>query len=160
MFRATTRPTNSFMKPKAASLDSIKDDTAFPTLGTSCSNKPSPTDAKPVLNFKEKLETKREDVEKKVEPIVYKQGKRYATPAEIMSALNDNYERWKSEYIEEYGYDEYERNYRFQDWDYEYFDKLDEKYEAEMKKEEDKEIQREEEAEFVTEVYEEYQLDS
>ena len=157
MFRTTPpRQTNAFMKPKVASL---ADETAFPTLGSATR---APSEAKPpALNFKEKLETKSEPIEQpKEDTVVCKKGKRYATPAEIMGALNDNYERWKTGYIEEYGYDEYERRYRFQDWDYEYFDKLDEKYEAEMKKVEDKEIQKEVEADYVTEVYEEYELDS
>ena len=37
-----------------------------------------------------------------------------------------NYELWKMEYIENWGPDDYEYNYRFPNHDYDYFDKLDE----------------------------------
>jgi hypothetical protein len=70
--------------------------------------------------------------------------RRDASPSEIFAALNNNYERWKAEYIEEYGEDYYERYYRFPNYDYEYFDKLDEKYEYEMFLQEENEREREE----------------
>ncbi len=51
---------------------------------------------------------------------------------EVMGRLVELYETWKANYIAEYGEEYYERHYRFPNYDYEYFDKLDEKYEAEM----------------------------
>jgi hypothetical protein len=54
------------------------------------------------------------------------------TPYEIMSKQVELYETWKANYIAQYGEYYYERYYRFPNYDYEYFDKLDEKYEAEM----------------------------
>jgi len=54
------------------------------------------------------------------------------TPYEIMSKQVELYETWKANYIAQYGEYYYEHYYRFPNYDYEYFDKLDEKYEAEM----------------------------
>ena len=45
------------------------------------------------------------------------------------------YEHQKLEKIEILGEENYERNFRFPNYDYEYFDKLDEKYEAELEAE-------------------------
>lgn len=50
--------------------------------------------------------------------------------------LNYLHEKRTKEYIENWGYDEWARLYRFPNYDYEYFDKLDEKYEREMQKQE------------------------
>jgi hypothetical protein len=58
--------------------------------------------------------------------------RRPKTPYEIMSKQVELYETWKANYIAQYGEYYYERYYRFPNYDYEYFDKLDEKYEAEM----------------------------
>jgi hypothetical protein len=41
------------------------------------------------------------------------------------------------EYINAWGYDEWERMFRFPNYDYDYFDKLDEKYERELQKQEE-----------------------
>lgn len=57
---------------------------------------------------------------------------RPAQPAEIMKALADKYEKWKAEYIRDYGIDDYEHNFRFPGYDYEYFDKLDEAWDLEL----------------------------
>lgn len=45
------------------------------------------------------------------------------------------YEHQKLEKIEILGEENYERNFKFPNYDYEYFDKLDEKYEAELEAE-------------------------
>lgn len=58
--------------------------------------------------------------------------RRAKTPYEIMSKQVELYETWKANYIAQYGEYYYERYYRFPNYDYEYFDKLDEKYEAEL----------------------------
>jgi hypothetical protein len=137
-------------KTKVAALD---DTSAFPDL--IAQPKASETN-KPVLDFKAKLETA-QIVEVKKPPPVMKKQKRCATPDEIMSALNDLYLRWKEEYIEEYGEEYYERYYRFPDYDFEFFDKLDEKLERDLELEEMKERQKEIEDDYVTESYEEYE---
>jgi hypothetical protein len=41
------------------------------------------------------------------------------------------------EYIDAWGYDEWEHMYRFPNYDYDYFDKLDEKYEREIQRQEE-----------------------
>lgn len=53
-------------------------------------------------------------------------------PNKIMNRLNELYEKWKTEYINNWGLDEYEYHYRFQNYDYEYFDKLDAQEELEQ----------------------------
>jgi hypothetical protein len=58
--------------------------------------------------------------------------RRPKTPYEIMSKQVELYETWKANYIAVYGEEYYERYYRFPNYDYEYFDKLDDKYEAEL----------------------------
>ncbi len=46
----------------------------------------------------------------------------------VLKRLAELYETRTHEYIESFGYDEWERIFRFPNYDYEYFDKLDEKY--------------------------------
>jgi hypothetical protein len=153
------KPKNTFIQSqkKVAALD---DAIAFPELTAKLTVQPKNHAVnevtKPQLDFKAKLETAQVAEAKKPEPVTTKQ-KRWATPDEIMSRLNDNYLRWKEEYIEEYGEEYYERYYRFPNYDYEYFDKLDEKLERELELEEMKEREKEQEEDFVTDDYEEYE---
>ena len=51
---------------------------------------------------------------------------------EVLNALCDLHERRTAHYIEEYGYDTWEKTFRYPNYDYDCVDKLDEKYEAEM----------------------------
>ena len=76
---------------------------------------------------------------------VSRQGLKPAPPAVIMKALADLYENWKQDYINKWGQEEYERQYLFPNYDYEYFDKLDEEYEYEMLKLEEKEREKQQE---------------
>ena len=62
-----------------------------------------------------------------------------------MKALVDLYENWKQDYINTWGQEEYEHRYLFPNYDYEYFDKLDEEYEYEMLKLEEKEREKQQE---------------
>ncbi len=173
MYKPPHQKSKNMFIPSQKKLAALDDATAFPDLiaepKTSEVNKPQKpqldfktkleTAQKPQLDFKAKLETAQVAEVKNPPPVtsVTKKQKRYATPNEIMNALNENYLRWKEEYIEEYGEDYYERYYRFQDYDYEYFDKLDEKLERELELEEMKEREKEQEEDFVTEDYEEYE---
>ena len=50
--------------------------------------------------------------------------------------LVELYEKRTEEYIESWGYDEWEKMFRFPNYDYEYFDKLDDLYEEELEYEE------------------------
>ena len=61
----------------------------------------------------------------------------------ILYSLVDLHERRKEKYIESWGEDEYEKMFMFPNYDYEYFDKLDEKYEKEMEKLEENEYYEE-----------------
>jgi len=46
-------------------------------------------------------------------------------PKIVFEKLASMYEKWRNEYIENWGIDEYEYHYRFPNYDYEYFDNLD-----------------------------------
>jgi len=61
----------------------------------------------------------------------------------ILYSLVDLHERRKEKYIQSWGEDEYEKMFMFPNYDYEYFDKLDEKYEKEMEKLEENEYYEE-----------------
>jgi hypothetical protein len=51
---------------------------------------------------------------------------------ELMEMIVNKYEEWKKRYIDTWGEDQYEKIYKFPNYDYGYFDTLDEKYEEEM----------------------------
>ncbi len=138
---------------KAADLlKSLTDANSFPELGQSVRKN---ADNKCTLNYADKVKNvKTEEVVEcaetewasveyiKANKKAYGVAKKpQATPNDIMQALVDRYEDWKTEYIELYGYDDYEHNYRFPNYDYEYFDKLDEKdeYERAMYEEQERE---------------------
>ena len=67
---------------------------------------------------------------------------RYGTPVScyrkptyesiVLQKLVENHEKWKAYYIQLWGEDEYEKMYRFPNYDYHYFDKLDEEYERQQ----------------------------
>lgn len=52
----------------------------------------------------------------------------------IMKQLCKNYETWKDKYIYLWGEEEYNKMYKFPNYDYDYFNKLDLKYEEELTK--------------------------
>jgi len=58
---------------------------------------------------------------------------------DIFKRLAELYEERTNEYIELWGYDEWEKRFRFPNYDYNYFDKLDEKYAEEMEESEETE---------------------
>jgi hypothetical protein len=70
---------------------------------------------------------------------------RPAQPAEIMKALAEKYDKWKADYIRDYGIDEYEHLFRFPGYDYEYFDKLDEAWNLELQAQQELEDEKERE---------------
>jgi len=43
-------------------------------------------------------------------------------PYKVFEKLTKLYENWKKNYIEQWGYDEYEKNYRFPNYDYSYLE--------------------------------------
>ena len=107
-------------------------------------------------SFLEKINTKNEEVvevieeetlqpgwveltyNKKTRQIDYRYRKPvnyYRKPSDesiVLQKLVENYEKWKANYIQLWGEDEYEKMYRFQNYDYHYFDKLDEEYERQQ----------------------------
>jgi hypothetical protein len=70
--------------------------------------------------------------------MIHNQDEHNYTEKDVLFNIADNlvnlYETRREEYIELWGYDEWEKTFIFSNYDYEYFDKLDEKYENEMKK--------------------------
>lgn len=79
--------------------------------------------------------------DKKTHQTIYKYGKptyieREKTEREIgidvLNALVSLHEKRTKEYIDNYGYDEWERMFRFPNYDYNWVDKLDEEYEEYM----------------------------
>ena len=55
----------------------------------------------------------------------------------VFNRLVESYEKWKAEYIENWGIDEYEREYRFPNYDYHSFDLWDSENEYEFGEESD-----------------------
>jgi len=51
------------------------------------------------------------------------------TPEDVLNNLINLHERRKNEYIRDWGEESYEKTFRFVDYDYDYFDRLDEEYE-------------------------------
>jgi hypothetical protein len=62
---------------------------------------------------------------------------------EILEKLTDSYIKWTNNYIESWGEEAYINRYVCPNYDYDYFDKLDELYEKEMEKEFKKEMDQE-----------------
>jgi hypothetical protein len=76
--------------------------------------------------------------EEKKEPKIIKMEE--SNPYLVLEALCMLHERRTNQYIEDYGYEEYEKNFRFPNYDYDYFDKLDELEEEEEEEEEEDDI--------------------
>ncbi len=128
-------------RTKIELLRSLTDASSFPEL----SNKPIEKETKNVINFLEKVlwiqpEEKKADEWHDgltiLEPEKSWKKREYVrrpnTPHEIMTRQVEIYETWKANYIRDYGEDYYEKYYRFQDWDYDYFDRLNEQDFEEM----------------------------
>jgi len=141
---------------------SLQDSNSFPDL-IPVTNKEGTKELK--LNYIDKVKWVKEEEKKEelwhnsdgfellggdnVKKIIQKQRKP-VDPNVILKALGDKYENWKAEYIEDYGYDDYEHNFRFPNYDYEYFDKLDEIYANDLLEEEEKEREKEQAENYVT----------
>ena len=122
-------------------IRSLTDVNSFPEL----TNKPIEKETKNGINFLEKVLWIQPEEQK---PDEWHDGlcilepnkslknkrckKRIYTPNEVLQKLVELHETWKANYIRDYGEDYYEKYYRFQDWDYDYFDKLDEQDFVEM----------------------------
>lgn len=60
----------------------------------------------------------------------------------MFASLAELHERRTEEYIDAWGYDAWDTMFQFQNYDYEYFDRLDEEYEEEMAKQAEEEYNR------------------
>lgn len=71
--------------------------------------------------------------------------KEFTDNIQVINSLVDLYHKRTNDFIELWGYDEWEKEFRFPNHDYEYFDKLDELYEEELLEEDllEKEITNE-----------------
>ena len=65
------------------------------------------------LLYQKQEEKEEEEVEVEIEP------------RKVFEQLTKNYEKWKKNYIESWGYDEYEKQYRFPNHDYRYYETSD-----------------------------------
>jgi hypothetical protein len=88
--------------------------------------------------------------DKNTNKIIYKYGEQIEnsydeeeeySPNKVLDSLVELYERRKEEYIKLWGEDEYEKQFRFQNYDYGYFDRLDQEYEDELERQMELEIQ-------------------
>ena len=134
----------------------ISDKILFPELIKNTTNTASVLEEKPKQSFLEKLKTVKDEppIENTEEVIkdgcvsitfqnrktTYKYGKmsyipddiKKINPEYVMSSLVDIHEKRKEYHINLWGYDDYEKIFLSPNYDYEYFDKLDEQYELEM----------------------------
>jgi len=56
---------------------------------------------------------------------------------DVCRELSLKYEKWEKEYIEKWGENEYEKMYKFPNYDYDYFNRLDEKWNEESEDEDE-----------------------
>jgi hypothetical protein len=132
---------NSFAKYDTEHKDNKKyisfDDKTFPEL-VSIKNKQSNTNVESnvdsnKISFTDILKVEKEikdnaiENQDKLNQYNYKkeEEEEEVDPKIVFKKLADMYEKWKREYIENWGMDEYEHYYRFPNYDYEYFDRLD-----------------------------------
>jgi hypothetical protein len=81
---------------------------------------------------------------KNTEPILEdEEYKQIRANEEILEKLTDSYINWTNNYIETWGEEAYINRYVCPNYDYEYFDKLDELYEKELEKEFKKDMDQE-----------------
>jgi hypothetical protein len=156
--------------------NSLFDVNSFPTLASNTETETKtavtePLKQKSQTNYADKVKWMPEQVEDKLKGLCLignddddaNQNRRRrqpisAPPHVIMNKLVELYETWKANYIHLWGYDDYENNYKFPNYDYEYFDKLDYIYEMELLKQQEKEQekQREADAEYYDDKYDIY----
>jgi hypothetical protein len=131
---------------KTAPLISIND---FPEL-ISINNKKTSSNQMNFLNLIKKAETKCKEekiineikLNKNLKPestllkkdllLPYREEEIKEVAYEVFKKLEELYEKRSNEYIELWGYDEWEKMFMFSNYDYKYFDKLDKKYAEEM----------------------------
>ena len=153
---------------KKAIEQSLLDVNSFPDLVQTTAFTPASSTPPMGINYASKVKWVPEEVEDKLKGLFliatatdesnnHQTRQRQSAPPEvIMSKLNELYETWKADYIRLWGYDAYEYNYKFQNYDYEYFDKLDYIYDKEQFKMQEKEQERQRENDM--EYYDEHDV--
>ena len=145
-------------KNKVPPLPTVNDINSFPELTTNITKTVPVLEDNQKQSFLEKLKTVKDEIAtKKIEEIIkdgcvsitfknrnttYKYGKisyvpddvKKTSPQYIMSNLVNIHVKRTEDYINLWGYDDYEKLFLSPNYDYEYFDKLDEQYELEMEK--------------------------
>lgn len=79
------------------------------------------------VKIKEVVQNKIHDNSYEIERQLYESEMKNAR--NVFKALTDLHEKRTKEYIDDYGYDNWEQMFRFPNYDYNYFDRLDEEYE-------------------------------
>jgi hypothetical protein len=75
-----------------------------------------------------------EDNKNRTEPITSENKETEEEPYYVIQRLVDLYNKRKNKYINNWGTEEYDKMFMFQNYDYDYFDKLDEMTEKQIKK--------------------------
>ena len=119
--RTPVTPVIEFTKEMFPTLEKVEDDSSTST-STSTSTPPPKTKYAEIASIipKEKPMKKEPIKEKEPDPLL------------VLEALSSLHERRKQKYILYFGNEEYEKNFRFNNYDYDYFTKLDEKYQQEQ----------------------------
>jgi hypothetical protein len=94
-----------------------------------------------VLKYNEQYEAD-EKKKKEEEESIYEENKETIYSYELINALNNLHLKRTQEYIDNWGYNEYEKIFLDINHDSEYFDKLDAKYEEEMEKIREQELEQ------------------
>jgi hypothetical protein len=94
--------------------------------------------------LKQKIQKQREENQKAQERMQQDYEKRQREKQQeegyaVLNGLVNLHERRTNNYINNWGYDEWEKIFRFPNYDYYYFDRLDELYQEELEKELEKE---------------------
>jgi hypothetical protein len=64
--------------------------------------------------------------------------------------ITERYNNWKQQYIDDYGYEDYVDKYNFPNYDYHYYDKLDEQWELDRQKYEAEHMEQEQDESYVS----------
>lgn len=64
--------------------------------------------------------------------------------------ITERYKNWKQQYIDDYGYEDYVDKYNFPNYDYRYYDILDEQWELDRQKYEAKDMEKDQDESYVS----------
>lgn len=141
--KTTEMKPNGFSKNSSIKLDDLS---SFPDLIVNKKEEKSITHTEEKISFTNIVQTQKKEEEEDLEQlpegwIVLKKGKQYKPPVVeekpidpnvIFNKLVNSHEKWKEEYIENWGQDEYEREYRFPNYVYDSFNQWESEDEHEL----------------------------